>query len=83
MIAMILVDDNQIDPVLQSPSNALLDVLDLCRPNNRDGAMKASLSIFNRLVSLHQWHLRRQLRQRDRMLSKDRHDVERAKQEMI
>ena len=46
-------DDGQADPVLQSPSNALLDVSDLCRPNNRGGAVEASLPVFNRLVPLH------------------------------
>jgi len=76
-------DDGQADPVLQSPSNALLDVSDLCRPNNRGGAVEASLPVFNRLVPLHQWHLRRQLRQRGRMLGKGRHDVGRAEQEMV
>lgn len=76
-------DDGQVDPVLQSSSNTLLNVSDLCRSNNRGGTVKASLSVFNRLVPLHQWHLRRQLRQRGRMLSKGHHDVERAEQEMI
>ena len=76
-------DDGQADPVLQSPSNALLDVSDLYRSNNRGGAVEASLPVFNRLVPLHQWHLRRQLRQRGRILGKGRHNVGRAEQELV
>jgi len=72
--AMTPADNVQADPVLQSPSNALLDVSDLCRPNNRGGLVEASLPVFDRMVLLHQWHLRRQLWQRGRMLGKGCHD---------
>jgi hypothetical protein len=55
---MTFADDNQIDPVLQSLSNALLNVSNVCRSNNQDEAMKTSVLIFNRLFFFHQSHRR-------------------------
>ena len=49
MAAVTPTDDCQANLVLQSPSNALLDVSDLCRSDDWGRMVEASLSVFNRL----------------------------------
>ena len=63
-------NDGQAKSILQRPLHAPLDVPDLCRLDYRGRAMEASLSVLDCPLRLQQWHLRCQLRQRDRVVGK-------------